>query len=122
MGDFSFTKKDRLLDTRAYKHVFAGVDARASHKHLLLLAARNGLEHHRLGLVISKKNVKLAVQRNRIKRVIREFFRNCSSQNPGMDVVVLARKGVDQLDNSTLSTILRQQWQKLKDKQPPCND
>ncbi len=122
MGAFSFTKKDRLLDASVYKHVFDGVDARVSHKHLLLLATRSGLQHHRLGLVISKKNVKLAVQRNRIKRVIREFFRNCSSQNPGMDVVVLARKGMDQLDNTTLSTILRQQWQKLTDKQAPCKN
>lgn len=30
-----------------------------------------------------------------------------------MDVVLLTRRGIDQLDNAELSTILQQQWQKL---------
>jgi RNase P protein component len=30
-----------------------------------------------------------------------------------MDVVILARNGIDRLDNETLSTILRHQWKKL---------
>ena len=122
MSDLSFSKKDRLLDAGAYKRVFDGVDTRASHKHLLLLAARNNLPHDRLGLVISKKNVKLAAQRNRIKRVIREFFRSCPTRQPGLDVVVLARKGMDQLDNAALSSILRQQWLQLTDSNSPCDD
>jgi len=118
VSDLSFSKKDRLLDAGAYKRVFDGVETRASHKHLLLLAAKNNLPHDRLGLVISKKNVKLAVQRNRIKRVIREFFRSHPAQGSGLDVVVLARKGMDQLDNAALSSILRLQWQQLTDNIP----
>lgn len=114
MSAFSFTKEDRLLEASAYRHVFDQVDTKASHKNLLLLASYNSLEHHRLGLIIAKKHVRLAVQRNRIKRVIREFFRNHPSGNPGQDIVVLARKGVDRLDNASLSSILRQQWQKLE--------
>jgi ribonuclease P protein component len=122
VSDLSFTKKDRLLDAGAYKRVFDSVDSKASHKHLLLLAAKNQLPHDRLGLVISKKNVKLAVQRNRIKRVVREFFRQQPVIQPGLDVVVLARKGMDQLDNAALSSILRQQWQQLTDRISPCDD
>ena len=30
-----------------------------------------------------------------------------------MDVVLLTRRGIDQLDNAELSSILQQQWQKL---------
>lgn len=30
-----------------------------------------------------------------------------------MDVVLLARRGMGQLDNAELSSILQQQWQKL---------
>ena len=113
MGDYSFTGKDRLLNAREFSRVFDSADARASHRYVLLLAAGNQLPHNRLGLIVAKKNVKLAIQRNRFKRVTREFFRQCPGTDDGLDVIVLARKGVDQLDNASLSTILRQQWQKL---------
>ena len=112
--DASFTKAKRLLNAKDYSRVFDATEARASHKHLLLLAATNSGPGHRLGLVIAKKNVRLAVQRNRIKRVAREFFRTLPESEPPLDVVLLTRRGLDQLDNAELSSILRQQWQKLE--------
>ena len=105
-ADASFGRARRLLNAKDYSRVFDGAEARASHKHLLLLAKTNDEPGHRLGLVIAKKNVRLAVQRNRIKRILPE-------SHPHLDVVLLARRGLDQLDNAELSTILRQQWQKL---------
>ncbi len=113
MAEFSFLREDRLLKARDYSRVFNATEARASHRFVLLLASRNRLQHNRLGLVVAKKNVKLAVQRNRVKRIVREFFRHCPRTDDSLDIVFLARKGIDQLDNKTLSTILRQQWQKL---------
>ena len=112
-ADASFGKSCRLLNAADYSQVFDGCEARASHKHLRLLARKNDRPGHRLGLVIAKKNVRLAVQRNRIKRVAREFFRKLPENNTPMDVVLLARRGIDQLDNAELSTILQHQWQKL---------
>lgn len=111
--DNSFGKARRLLNAKDYSQVFDGAEARSSHKHLLLLARANSKPRHRLGLVIAKKNVRLAAQRNRIKRIAREVFRNLPDTEPSLDVILLARRGLDQLDNETLSTILRQQWQKL---------
>jgi len=47
----------------------------------------------RLGLVIAKRFLPLAVQRNRVKRLIREGFRSASSELPAVDIIVrLARK------------------------------
>ena len=80
---------------------------------MLLLARRNQGNNHRLGLVIAKKHVRLAVTRNRIKRVAREVFRHLPEASPKMDVVLLARPGIGQLDNAKLSSILQQQWQRL---------
>ncbi len=117
MHDHSFPRKDRLLDAAAYGRVFDAAELRASHEYLLLLATHNTLNHHRLGIIVAKKNVKLAVQRNRFKRIVREVFRSRASDTQGLDVVVMARKGVDALDNKTLSSIVREQWQKLVDKQ-----
>lgn len=108
-----FGKSRRLLNATDYSRVFDGAEARASHKHLLLLARSNNEPGHRLGLVIAKKNVRLAVQRNRMKRVTREFFRNLPASDTPLDVILLARRGMDQLDNNQLSSILQQQWQKL---------
>ena len=112
-SDSGFGKAKRLLNAKDYGRVFDGPDARASHKHALLLAKIRNKPGHRLGLVISKKNVRLAVQRNRIKRLAREFFRSLPDSEPPMDVVLLARRGMGDLDNTELSSILRQQWQKL---------
>ena len=96
-----------------YRRVFDHAEAKASHKYLLLLATPNNGPGNRLGLVIAKKNVRLAVQRNRIKRAAREFFRLLPDTEPTMDVVLLTRRGIDQLDNAELSSILQQQWRKL---------
>ena len=111
--DCAFGKSKRLLNARDYAGVFDNPDAKASHKHLLLLARLNQRDQNRLGLVIAKKHVKTAVQRNRIKRLAREFFRTLPQSEPAVDVVLLARPGIGQLDNAELSSILRQQWQKL---------
>lgn len=117
-ADARFPKTRRLLTAADYGGVFNGAQSKASHTYLLLLARRNDLEHHRLGLVIAKKNVRLAVQRNRIKRVAREFFRQLPPETANMDVVLLTRRGIDQLDNAELSSILQQQWQKLSRRFP----
>ena len=118
MGANSFSRELRLLTAADYKQVFDQSQRKASHRHLLLLATANELDHYRLGLVIAKKNVKHAVQRNRIKRLAREFFRHQARLSraegqPHFDVVLLTRRGIDELDNAEVSTILRQQWQKL---------
>jgi ribonuclease P protein component len=112
-ADNGFGKGRRLLNASDYSGVFDSGEARASHRNLLLLATRNHQPGHRLGLVIAKKNVRLAAQRNRVKRIAREFFRQLPDSEPRIDVVLLARRGIDQLDNAELSSILRQQWQKL---------
>ena len=112
-ADSRFGKTKRLLNANDYSRVFNNPDVRASHRNLLLLGKLNDGPEHRLGLVIAKKNVRLAVQRNRIKRVAREVFRNLPAGEPPMDVVLLARRGMGQLDNAELSSILLQQWKKL---------
>ena len=110
--DASFGKAKRLLNAEDYSTVFDEPDAKAFHKNLLLLAKVNKGPGHRLGLVIAKKNVRQAVQRNRIKRIAREFVRKGPGGLP-LDVVVLARRGLDQLDNAELASLFRRQWDKL---------
>jgi ribonuclease P protein component len=55
--------------------------------HLSFYKKVNDLSVSRIGLAVPKKNAKRAVDRNRIKRLIREIFRNTLSEQP-TDIVV----------------------------------
>lgn len=112
-SDSSFAKSRRLLNAKTYQAVFDQVDWKVSNKYLLCLSRDNGLDHPRLGLVIAKKNVRLAVQRNRVKRIIRESFRLHQHQLPSVDVIFLARQNIDRLDNSQINKEIDHCWQKL---------
>lgn len=110
----SFGRNLRLLKPADFKQVFDQVEIKVPCPHLLMLVRRNGLDHPRVGLVIAKKNVKLAVHRNRIKRVIRETFRLNQDDLSGLDIVVLARRGLGDLDNPALHQLIQKQWQRLR--------
>lgn len=110
---FAFPKSLRLLEAAHYKQVFDDAPFRASHQHFLILARSNHLGVGRLGLVIAKKHLRLAVERNRFKRLIRESFRINQAAFAGLDVIVLSRKGLENLDNAQFSQQLDQQWQRI---------
>ncbi|WP_076714040.1 ribonuclease P protein component [Motiliproteus sp. MSK22-1] len=111
--EFPFPRSSRLLNAGDYKTVFDGAEVKVSDKHLLILARPNQLSHPRVGLVIAKKHIRLAVHRNRVKRVIRESFRLTSSRLPNLDIVVLARKGMGELDNRSLHQLANNSWTRL---------
>ncbi|WP_183411447.1 ribonuclease P protein component [Litorivivens lipolytica] len=113
MTNAEFGKASRLLNARDFKNVFDHARLKVSSPELLFLAVPNHLPHARLGLVIAKKNVRLAVQRNRVKRIIRESFRQ-QQVVTGLDIVVLARRGLDTLDNPQLHDSCNQLWKQLQ--------
>lgn len=113
-SSLSFTRQQRLLLPREYKAVFDGNTLKASHPSLLLLVrVVDAAAPARLGLVIAKKHVRLAVQRNRIKRQLRESFRSHQHALIGLDIVALARPGLGKLDNAQLRATIDAQWQRL---------
>ena len=116
MANFSFDKSLRLLNAQAYKSVFDDAQLKVSRQQVLLLSRHNSLSQPRLGLVIAKKNVRQATERNRLKRIIRESFRLKQDQLSGIDTVVLARRGLDQLSNTDLHTLFGKLWLQLQQK------
>ncbi|EMP54554.1 ribonuclease P protein component [Marinobacter santoriniensis NKSG1] len=115
MKALGFPKSHRLLRPADYSKVFDDVKLKVPHRNFLILATPNDLGHARVGLVFSKRNLKLAVQRNRVKRQVRETFRH-QNDLPGVDIVLLGRQGLASLDNPTLQSILNDLWRRLKKK------
>ena len=63
-----------------------------------LLAAPNGLNYPRLGLIVPKKIIATAVGRNRVKRLIRESFRLHQAELVGLDVVARIKSKIEDVD------------------------
>lgn len=109
---FSFPKSLRLLNSKSYDPVFKARQ-KISGRFLLLLYRENAITVPRLGVIVAKKNVKRAVARNRIKRLMRESFRLHQHDIGHFDVVLLAHKGADQATNDEIRKDLELKWSRL---------
>lgn len=78
-----------------------------------MLYRGNQLSSARLGLAIAKKNIKLAVGRNRIKRLTRESFRLHQSLLPALDIVVMTKPQSAQVPDKVLFDSLSSHWKRL---------
>lgn len=67
-------------------------------------------------MAISMKIAGNAVRRNRLKRTVRESFRQTGDALPAIDFVVLARAGAASADRSKLRHSLDRHWQKVSKK------
>ncbi|NYT46406.1 MAG: ribonuclease P protein component [Candidatus Methanofishera endochildressiae] len=102
----------RLREPAEFKSVFAKAE-RSTDKYFTVLAIVNELNHARLGLAIAKKNIKRAVDRNKIKRSARESFRLQQQAMTNIDIVVMARREAATANSKTLQASLDKHWLKL---------
>lgn len=106
----SFSRQRRVTQKKAYSTLFQ--IAKKCHSEVFIaLHSKNDDLPARLGLAISKKKIRLAVNRNRIKRIIRDSFRRLSLH--GFDVVIIAKKDPTELSNQQLFDDLAGLWEKL---------
>jgi ribonuclease P protein component len=64
----------------------------------------------RLGLSIAARVIGNAVRRNRIKRLVRESFRQHQHELPAVDIVVNARSGARDANNASIVRSLEKHW------------
>ena len=96
MRSFSFPKTERLLNRKDFVNLNRFGKKRHT-RHFLVVFRQNSLGISRLGITASKKTGN-AVKRNRIKRLIREYFRlNKHEICQGYDIIIIAKKGADGL-------------------------
>ena len=101
MASFRFTKQAKLIKTDDFSSVF-NFRKRISAKHLVMHYQPNVLQHPRLGLVVGKKTAKLAVSRNYMRRVLREFFRLHQHEICHADVIVRVQKKFSPIEFSQI--------------------
>jgi ribonuclease P protein component len=117
MSQACLTKHAKLLNAADYKRVF-DKPVRSSDRYFTVLARPNNLLTPRIGMAFSKKRVKLAVKRNRLKRISRESFRLSQlGQNKfSADYVVLAGAQCAEATNQQLFNSLEHHWLQLNKK------
>jgi ribonuclease P protein component len=102
-----------LLDAAAFARVFKKA-TRSRDKFFTVLARDSNSDVARLGLAISKKHCRKATARNRIKRVIRESFRQHQAELAGLDIVVINQPAAALANNGTMTESLLQHWQRCR--------
>lgn len=107
-----FPSTQRLLTSRAFSAVFNNATVKIHTPYFLILAIDNLSDYPRLGCIVAKKHAKKAVERNRIKRIIKETFRLNKNKLLAYDVVVMTKPNTTKQNNQILHHELALVWQK----------
>lgn len=106
--------KNRLKKKKDFEKIFQNKQSKCFA--LSFLAIRflaNNLPETRLGFVVSKKIAKKAVQRNKIKRWLREASRLILRDiEPGFDIIVFTRQRITKSDFASIKQKLEQLFEK----------
>ena len=101
----SLAQGARITKARAYAHIFPqGIPSQG--KFWKLIAIPSGQVNSRLGLAISKKICKRAVDRNLFKRIARETFRQHRDDFSLLDFVVMIKKMPNTNNQELVSDLL----------------
>ena len=112
---YNFSTDVRIRCAADYKSVFDGALFKVHQPHFLFLAKLTEQPKSRLGIVVAKKKVRRAHERNRIKRLARESFRlHQPNFGSDIDVVVMPKVGIEKITNAELYQQLDFAWQKLQ--------
>jgi ribonuclease P protein component len=111
MGAHSFPRAARLTKAAEFAALRGG--QRISCRHFHAEFRPNTLTTGRLGLVVSKRVSKRAVDRNRLKRLSRDSFRRWCERLPCVDLVLIPRASAVPIAGRDLLRDLDTLWQRL---------
>jgi len=85
----------KLRKSNEFRHVFSTGNRKIG-RYVNLYKLPLKQDYNRVGIV-TKKNIGNAVQRNKVKRILREIWRTrCNQLISGYDIIILARKKIVQ--------------------------
>jgi len=108
-----FARDQRLVDAALFKRVFESND-KVGDRYWTILFRGNNVECARLGMAVAKKRVRRAVDRSRLKRLVRESFRR--EELPCVDIVVMPRDGTAKASSQDLQSSLSKQWSRIAER------
>ena len=114
VGDLSFTCRERLHTAGQFQRVFDQA-TRSGSEMFTLLARENTVGYPRLGMIVAKRNAKRAVDRNTVKRIIRESFRMNKAALSANDYVVILKRPVGTVARDRLRQQLTGLWERCTD-------
>lgn len=112
MALLGLTSQRRLKSRPQFDRVFDH-DCGSRDKFFAIYACPNNEQGPRLGMVVSRRVSPRAVDRNRIKRQIREDFRLSVAELDDLDYVVVARNAVLKETGVAIRASLQQHWKRL---------
>ena len=96
-GSLGYPRRVRIIKTDDFSSVF-NFRKRISGHFLVIHYQKNQLGWARLGLVTAKKITSLSVDRNYMKRVLRELFRRQQRRLKSLDLIIRVQKTFDSAD------------------------
>ena len=121
MGDFSLTKADRISKRSEFSYI-SHFGKKLEDKYFIVLFCIGQTERSRLGLTVSRK-VGNAVKRNRIKRLLREYFRlNRQKLDGNWDINIIAKKDAADLTLDQVFLSLNGIFQKRSTEEWPLKE
>ncbi len=114
-SSFAFDKTQRLLHAVEFQKIFDAFDFKVHQPNLLLIVKlRDESDISRVGMAITKKKVKRANERNRIKRLIREYFRlHQADFNASIDIVFTVKQTTKSLTNAQITEQIEQAFKQI---------
>lgn len=107
-------KKNRLVKEKDFKETFRSGRS-FFFKNLGIKAVKNKLEVNRYGIIISTKISKKAVERNKLKRQIRQIIKSLDKKTiSGFDLIIITLPGVINRDYFEIKKELKDGFIKLK--------
>ena len=107
--------KRSIPSKEGFKEIFSFPDQKFSTQNILVLSKENDLGFARIGVAIKKKDTKLAVDRNNIKRKIKGSFISKALELPCRDFVVYVKRNLKGKEEN-LKKDLEKIWIKFNNK------
>ena len=104
--------KRSISSKEGFKEIFDSPDQKHSTPNILILSKDNCLGYARVGVAIRKKDTRLAVDRNNMKRKIKGRFRSKVLELPDRDFVVYVKRNLNGKERE-LKEDLEKTWKKF---------
>jgi len=109
-------KKNRIISSVAFKEIFTRGKVKGN-EYFRIIFLKNNLDYPRYGIVVSTQVSKLAVERNALKRKIRNILIDFLSVfSKGFDVAIIVKKNCLKVSFSKLKESLKELLLKLSTK------